>query len=768
MIDSKYAWHIQGDVDEKLLTEVKEKTGLPAQLAALLVKRGIDSGDAANKWLAPTAEDLHTPDALHDVDVAVERIMRAIEAGEHITVYGDYDADGITATTLMYEALETLGAMVDYYVPDRFTDGYGPNQAAYQRLIEGGTQLIITVDNGVSGKAAIEYANEQGIDVVITDHHALPEELPPAVAIVHPQYPGNEYPYADLSGVGVAFEVAWALLGEFPVEMLDLVAIGELADLVSLENENHALVALGLQQLRQGSRPGLHALLKLAGVKEEELTSADVSFQLAPRLNALGRIKQAQDGVTLLATFNQEEAERLAKEVDATNEKRKQLVDQITKEALQMANQPQNKVQPALVLVGRNWHQGVLGIVASHVVEATGKPAIVASVNQGEKIAKGSGRAVTGVDLFKALDPHRNLLTAFGGHTMACGMSFELNAQAPLQEALNQEVKSQGFDGSQKEALTITIVATPNQLTEELFRQIQRLAPFGPGNKEPQIMLTVKGQVTTQVMGKDNTHLKLKVGQPPLEVVAFGKASLAPLLEGTDEIKLVGTLSLNKWRGQTSCQLMLTDITASGLAVVDQRTNRLVPTMFKRKAVYLAFDKLLRDNITGHTNGPVVSPTELSTEMVAEKELVVVDCPPILSQLTASLQKSTGASVIRLLCYFNQAPLTGMPTYQAFANLYRLLVKNPNLNIQQQAVPLSNYLRLPQDQLIFMINVFFEAGFVTIKDGVLNLVPQAQRRDLKETTSYRRRQAQLEVERALVHRSHPDLVAWVKRLVGAR
>lgn len=765
MIDSKYAWQGQANGDKETIQVVADATGLPAELAALLVNQGIKSADAAQRWLNPQAEDLHTPDALHGVDRAVERIMAAVEAGEKITVYGDYDADGITATTLMYEALETLGAQVDYYVPDRFTDGYGPNQAVYQRLIEGGTQLIVTVDNGVAGLAAIEYAKEQGVDVVITDHHALPEQLPPAVAIVHPQYPGSEYPFADLSGVGVAFEVAWALLGEFPVEMLDLVAIGELADLVSLAGENHALVALGLQQLRQGSRPGLHALLKLAGVKEATLTGTDVGFQLAPRLNALGRIEQAGPGVVLLSTFDEEEAERLAKEVDQTNEERKQLVEQITKEALAMAA---NQQVPALVLVGHGWHQGVLGIVAAHVVQATGKPTIVASANEGETIAKGSGRSVEGLDLFAALDQHRDLMTAFGGHAMACGMSFELTAAAPLQAALNEEVTAQGFNQQQKPPLKITLTLAPDRLTQDLYTQIQRLAPFGPGNEEPQIELDVKGPVATQVMGKDKSHLKLRVGQPPLDVVAFGKASLAPALAEAEEVKLVGTLSLNEWRGKTSCQLMLTDVAATGVTVLDQRTARLLPPMFEPAAVYLAFDERLRNNINGHANGPVVGPKDLTADLVANQELVVVDCPPIISQLTTSLAKCAAASSIRLLCYFNQAPLTGIPAYQAFANLYRLLGQNPNININQQVNPISNYLRLPADQLIFMINVFFEAGFVTIKDGVLNLVPQAQRRDLKETTSYRRRQAQLEVERALVHSSHPDLVAWVKRLVGAR
>lgn len=247
---------------------------------------------------------------------AVERIQTAVESGDLITVYGDYDADGITSTAVMYEALLTVGANANYYVPNRFSDGYGPNTDAFNRLIDAGTQLIVTVDNGVSGNTAIAAANERNIDVVVTDHHELPQELPAAYAIVHPRYPGTDYPFGDLSGVGVAFKVAWALLDELPVELLDLVAIGEVADLVSVTGENRILISAGLQQLRTGSRAGLHELTKAAGLNETELNETNIGFGIAPRLNALGRMGDANPGVELLTTLDDEVAIDLAKQVE--------------------------------------------------------------------------------------------------------------------------------------------------------------------------------------------------------------------------------------------------------------------------------------------------------------------------------------------------------------------------------------------------------------------------------------------------------------------
>lgn len=387
-----------------------EKLNLNKTLARLLWQRGIQSEEALAEFLQPQIERLHDPFQLFEMEKVVERIQGAVLNGERIMVYGDYDADGITSTTIMTEALELLGADVSFYLPNRFKDGYGPNLAVYKEMIASGIQLIITVDNGVSGHEAIDYANEQGVDVIVTDHHELSKTLPNAFGIIHPRHPKGNYPFGELAGVGVAFKVACALLEEVPAEFLDLVAIGTVADMVSLTDENRILVTYGLKALQQTERLGLQALLKISGVDETKLDEQSIGFALAPRLNAIGRLADPNKAVTLLKTFDQSEAESLAKELDSINKERKSLVETITKEALALI-EPEDDIH---IVAKQGWHEGVLGIVAGRILKETGKPALVLTIKE-DGIAKGSGRSTDSLNMFEMLDSLRDLFTSFGG-----------------------------------------------------------------------------------------------------------------------------------------------------------------------------------------------------------------------------------------------------------------------------------------------------------------------------------------------------------------
>lgn len=677
MIESKYRWQLTPAPAPTAVKAVAAATGLPPVLARLLVARGLDQPAAAQQWLQPDPAQLTPPSALHDIDRAKERINQALAKGERVTIYGDYDADGITATAVLYEALATMGIEVDYYLPDRFKDGYGPNPAVYQRLIDQGTQLIITVDNGVTGQAAVQVAKDAGVDVVITDHHALPAELPDAAAIVHPHFPGAPAPAADYSGVGVAFMLAWALLEEFPVEMLDLVAIGEIADLVSLDQENHTLVALGLAQLRRGERLGLHALVQQLKLDEAHLTDQDVAFQLAPRLNALGRVATAAPGVQLLTTFDPDRAQQLARQVDEANDRRKALVAEITQAARQMALAPAHHDQPALFLVGEGWHQGVLGIVAAHLAEEFHKPTIVAATAAGATVAKGSGRSVAGFDLFKALDGHRDLMTAFGGHAMACGLSFEVDQAQAIEQALVQAVTAAGISADHQPDLAVDLTVDPATLTPDFYAALQQVGPFGPGNPQPVLKLPAQPIQRVQCMGKEKQHLKFQLGEPPLEVLAFGQADLAPALQTIATVSVAATLDLNRWRGRSRVQLMLKDLQPTGVAVLDQRTRRLTPAMFTTAGIYLVFDDRLRENIKGHANGPVVGPDQLAAAQPAGQSLVVVDCPPQLATLTHLLTASQAAEV-RFLCFSSQPPCGSSRIELPLPNCITSCKINPN------------------------------------------------------------------------------------------
>lgn len=767
MVEAKYDWQRIAAPDKQIVEQLSQELGINPVIARLLAERGITTPEETHSFIQPSMQAVHDPHQLHDMDKALERIQEAVVAGEQITVYGDYDADGITSTALMYEVLQDVGANVNYYVPNRFRDGYGPNAEAYQKIIDQGTKLIITVDNGVSGKAVIDPVVKQGIDVIVTDHHEMPEDLPDAYAIVHPRYPGSNYPFADLSGVGVAFKVAWALLDEFPEELLDLVAIGEIADVVSVSDENRPLIMMGIQELRQGMRPGLHALVKEAGISEQSLTDQDIGFVIAPRLNALGRIADANEGVELLTTLDEDRATKLAKAVEQANSKRQELVNEIMGEAQQQVDRlPQD--QPVLLVVGHDWHQGVLGIIASRLMDQTGKPTIVASTNDDQKIAKGSGRSVDGFNLFAALDGHRDLMTSFGGHPAACGLSFETENSEKLRNVLLHEAENQHFDGQKKQPLKIAASISPAEVSMQLYDQLVSLSPFGPGNEQPVFELQPDQINSIVTMGKDNSHLKFMVGdqQSQVTVIAFGKGKLAAVLRAAmaNQIKLAVKISINEWRGKRTVQLMLEDISIDSPVIIDQRTNKLNPQLFNEAGYYVAFDKKLRDNIQPHLpEGSALSPDEAAQTDFSAQRVTIVDCPSTLEEFEKLFSNDQQApSMIRLLLFQpHSVYLSGMPVRDEFARLYRLVVRTTQIDLNRQLNQLSTRLKINAERLIFMLRVFSAAGFVTIKDGILKPVSDVNKTDIKETNPYQRRVAQYQAEQVLLFSDSKALAKWV-------
>ena len=773
MIDAKFKWELADNASSATVDNLEKELGISRILATLLAQQGIDSTEQAKKFFEPSIEEIHDPTLLHDMDKAVERIEQAVEKQEQITIYGDYDADGITSTSLMYETLLSIGANVNYYVPNRFTDGYGPNMDAYQRLIDNGTQLFITVDNGVSGKNVIDKVIAAGVDVVITDHHELPADLPNAVAIVHPRYPGSNYPFPDLSGVGVAFKVAWALTGEFPVEELDLVAIGEIADVVNVTDENHALISYGIQQLRQGMRPGLAALMKLADIKANNLTDQDIGFGIAPRLNALGRIADANDGVKLLTSLDENESQKLAKEVDQANKERQNLVADIMKEAEKQANSSANQQKKTLLIVGKGWHQGVLGIVASRIMNETGKPTIVASTDQNNPtLIKGSGRSVDSFNLFNALEAHRELFTTFGGHPAACGLSFDQKNIVPLQIALEEEAVKQKFDPTVKQPLPIAMKLVPADVTQQLYNDIQRVAPFGPGNMEPVFELNNVKVVDVKTMGQEHQHLKFSIvsDKKNLTVVAFGQGNLATLLSApTGQINLAVKVSLNEWRGKKSVQLMLEDLQINGTVIIDERTNKLTPQLFSSSDYYIVREPRLRENIAPHVApGYTLSIEEAIKTDFSGQQVTLVDCPSseeMLKRIFAEDEEEP--ATIRLLLYQRKsAYLAGLPTRNDFAQLYRFIYRQKELKWPMQAKAVSNHLKINMDRLNLMIQVFSEAGFVTIKDDVLKFNESTNKTDLTQTKRYQKQLAQYKVEQQLLFNDAATVANWLLKYLN--
>lgn len=763
MINSRYQWRFPEVSNQKAIKTLSETFGITELIAKILVNRGYDTVEAANAFLRPELSGLHDPFLLHDMDKAIERLMQAIDSGQKIIVYGDYDVDGMTSTAIMTWALELMGANVDYFVPSRFSDGYGPNLANYQKLAAEGMQLLVTVDNGVSGKDEIAWLMAQGIDVIVTDHHELPEELPVATAIVHPRHPEGSYPFGGLSGAGVAFKVVSALLEEPADEVLDLAALGTVADVMSLTGENRIIVKQGLESLKLDPRPGVAALLAAAGTQLSDIDSSTIGFTIAPRLNALGRLENATTGVQLLLMDEPEEAKPLADHVNALNQERQQLVTKITTAAQEQATQLSE--DPVLVVAGENWHEGVLGIVASKLVEQTGKPTIVLNVNDDEM--KGSGRSVAAFDLFTALDGHRDLMTTFGGHASAAGMTVPTNNLTALRAALRDEAAQQQLATAQKADMQIATTVTAADFTKENFDNLQVLAPFGEGNPEPLFMLDLRGvnQVKTMSEGK---HLRFiaQTDTDQLPVVAFGWGNQASALAGHfSSLQIVGTMSQNSYRGNISYQLMLRDMSAKGAAILDWRTSHLTKQTFSKPVTYVFFKEKHLQQLAAYVDPAAQAlmwQDALQTSNI--QTMVLVDLPDSLDQLQTLLQTSTPGRLAPMFYVQSPVYLQKVPSKQVFSNVYKFVLSFKDINLQTQFDAMVKHLKISNMTLKLILKVFLEAKFVTIDNGVLNAVPNPTPMKLTQTQTFQRFMAQRDLEQQLIYSTTAELETLLMKL----
>ncbi|WEV54065.1 single-stranded-DNA-specific exonuclease RecJ [Leuconostocaceae bacterium ESL0723] len=571
-------WQVMDQPDPAARQALVDNLNISPLLAGILVQKGYDTVAKAQSFLNPSIADLHDPMDLHQMDVAIERLQAAVFGGEKILVYGDYDLDGVTSTAIMVEALTLLGAEVQSYIPNRFEDGYGPSLAKYQALVEEGIDLIVTVDNGVSGYEAVEYAQNHGVDVIITDHHSLPDQLPPAFAIVHPRHPDSQYPAgSDLSGAGVAFKVAQALLSDgqpvesqadLPTELLDLVALGELADMVAVTDENRALITWGLEQLTQMPRPGIKALLKNAKQgKDEPVLSETVAFKIAPRMNAVGRLGQADLALDLLLAQTSDEAQVLADKIEGLNGERQAIVEEVFAAAKQQALTAEQADQQVLIIAGEDWHQGILGIVASRLVDLVKRPVVVLSQHDGAY--KGSGRSFGDFDLHQFMAQYQDLYENFGGHQGALGLTINPANLATLKERVSQDSQALDF---QAPAQQVNAILAPGHLQESIYADLMRLEPFGTGNQRPVFGFENPKILGVLPLGSTHQHLKLKIGdgQQVVEAVGFNHPEWLTIAWHHQPLDLTATIGLNCFRGQKNLQLLLTDVS---LAAEDQQSG---------------------------------------------------------------------------------------------------------------------------------------------------------------------------------------------------
>lgn len=555
-------WEVR-PLDKERAAAFAQTYGVPFFLAMLMNIRGLDDAAHLREFLGE-GEPLSDPFLLKDMDKAAARITRAVDNMEKIAVYGDYDADGVTSTAMLYSYLETRGADVIFYIPQREGEGYGMNIGAVEYLKEQGVSLVVTVDNGISSVQEVARANELGIDVVVTDHHRPQEILPDAVAVVDAYRPDDTSPYKHFSGVGIAFKLLMALEdGAGDVEDLleaysDLAAIGTIGDIVPLTGENRTLIRAGLERLSQSDRPGVQALLENAGIAGKALTSTNVAFTLVPRINATGRMGAPERAVRLLISGYEEEAEVLSEEICADNEERRRVEAEIAEAAFADIEAKGYMKDRVVVVDGENWHHGVIGIVASRVTERCGKPCMI--ISRGETEAKGSGRSIEGFSLFEAICACGDLLIKFGGHPMAAGITLKPENIEAFRKRINQYA-AEHFPQMPTQTVTLDCKLNPAALSVSMAQSLTQLEPFGNGNPQPVFgLFNMELSNVTPVGGGGHLRLTLEKNGAVITAMRFNtKPEELPYHIG-DKIDLAVQLEAREFRGQPSLTVIVRDM----------------------------------------------------------------------------------------------------------------------------------------------------------------------------------------------------------------
>ncbi|GAB5402494.1 MAG: single-stranded-DNA-specific exonuclease RecJ [Aureliella sp.] len=574
--------------DQAAVDAFCEKYEVHPVVAQLLLKQGLEGDDAVRRFLDAKLTDLRAPQQLPGVNEAVERIWTAIQGEEEIVVYGDYDADGMTSTAILYRCLKLLDAKVSYHLPNRMEEGYGLHVDSIEKLAARGKQLVITVDCGIASVEPAKRAKELGLSLVVTDHHRFGDQLPEADALVHPALPGSDYPFAGLCGAGVAFKLAWALcqkksgavrvddhLRDFLLSAIGLAAIGTVADVVPLQDENRVIVRNGLKALAQHSPLGVRKLLEMNKLADKKaLDSEDIGFTIAPRLNAAGRLGQAQLGVELLITEDDARADALASYIHELNANRQKLERSINISATKQLKETHClETDPAFVLASPSWHPGVIGIVAGKLAEKHHRPVVLIALDKlGAKPGTGSARSPNGVNLHAALMQCSDLLVSGGGHAAAAGLKVEENNVPAFRSAFLEAVAEQASEVETVDQLEIDAEATLNQLDLMSVNQIEKLGPFGSENPRPVFVAKgVKLADAAQPLGESGLHLSVRLEQfgKQIRAVNFGKAeSWLPELDAVDgTIDIAFRPVINEFRGFRSVEVHLIDFRPSQTAV---------------------------------------------------------------------------------------------------------------------------------------------------------------------------------------------------------
>lgn len=564
----KKRWKIKEQSDDKAALALSDSLNISSLLAKLLIQRDVTNFFDAKKYFRPNLDSLYDPFLMDGMDAASLRVIEAITSNEKIFVYGDYDVDGTCSAALVYLFLKELGANVEVYIPKRLTEGYGISKESIDYIKEHKAQLMISVDCGITAVEEVDYAKEFGIDSIICDHHQPKEEIPRAVAVLDPLKPGCNYPFKYLSGAGVAFKLIRAISDRIgrkdsTLKYLDLVALAGAADIVPLVDENRVLVKKGLEQINLNPRPGILALIKNAGMHPGELTAGQIVFTIAPRINAVGRLGDAQRAVELFVTEDMEEAERLANVLETENAERRKIDEMTFAHAVQLVEETINFDEDmSIILHDENWHPGVIGIVASRLVEKYYRPSIMLTTIDG--VAKGSARSISGVNIYETLQNCEDLLIQFGGHEAAAGVAIEIDKLDEFKKRFNEILKEQLTDADILPEIKIDTKINLSEISPKFVRILDQFAPFGPGNMRP-VFVTENVSLANypRVVGSNHllTSVKQNGGDKVFDAIGFNLGYYADIInKDRDLIDIVYTIEKIHKNGLSYPQLRIKDI----------------------------------------------------------------------------------------------------------------------------------------------------------------------------------------------------------------
>jgi single-stranded-DNA-specific exonuclease len=764
LIRSRTRWKSK-EFNEDLYLAIKNNIKINDLLAKVLATRDFSSVEAIHKFIYEKNSSYHDPFLFKQMEKAVSRIKDSINNGEKIRIYGDYDADGVTSTTILIKAMLELGADVDYYIPNRFTEGYGPNKEAFKKAHEEGINLIVTVDNGISGIEEIDFANSLGIDVIITDHHEVKSVVPNAYAIIHPNLQGETYPFKELAGAGVALKLAHALCGYLNDEWVVLSAIGTIADLVPLKGENRIIAINGIKYLKQTSNLGLRAILKKANIPLESVSEESIGFGISPRINAVGRLGDAQPAVKLLLEQEEYIIDELVTFIEAKNRERQKLVLSIFEEAvIEAEKQIESCNSKVLVIAKENWNVGVIGIVASKLVDKYYRPTIVLGINEDGSIAKGSGRSIVGFDLFKNLSKCEDILSHYGGHPMAAGMTLNSCDVEEFRYRLNKMAEDQLCEEDFKPITLIDVELELSEINTNSISEMALLAPFGMTNSKPKFQIKNVKVSSVKAIGADGSHLKLTVndGTNSLDCIGFGFGKLAENISLNSSISLVGELGINEWNNSIKPQVFICDICINEWQLFDFRNN----SHWKKKIpsnsnTLLIVESENKKSLLSKEFSEINIRTIYEIESYSTQNIVIVDLPNKTNAIEEIFSKVDFENLYIIFENNEDAFFETLPTRDHFKWYYTFLKQNNNFIVEKHGHVISKNMGWSTNTLKFMTRVFFELEFVTINDGNVLLVSSPPKKDLNESTTYKTRLEKNDLEQKLLYSSSHELKRWL-------